>query len=416
MSSIARTACVAAFFGLASSVAVPALAGSYTVVIGPPGSPQVSESDVFGSAPGFLWSQAFPAQAGGPQGQYDGQVDLAASSARTRIKSFITGTRAAVANATLENRLALHELTPPEGANFAGGKLIVYATLPRGDVRGDATVALKMDVEVRNHPWAAQGSNQRSLADQPGAEELEVPVAIDLPTTLDSTDTAYVHVMLTLTANASIAPSAGSGDTAIADAGTGATLTGFRVLNAAGVQITGFKLKATRLFPVPERAPAAPGMRNAVEFSNSGLGHFFVTASPEEIAKFDSGAVAGWQRTGQSFNVYSAADAGRVAVCRFLSDFGARSSYFYAPRGLGCEEALKDPAWRYQGEAFYVRLPDAAGACPAGTVPIYRLFNQGQGGAPNHRYTASDITTLDMIFDGWKPEGAPVGVGWCSPQ
>lgn len=416
MSPLARTACVAALFGLVNGFAVPAHAVSYTVEIGPPGSPQVSETEVLPVAPGFLWSQSFPAKAGGAQGVYDGQVDLAASSSRTRVKSFITGTRPAVAKATLANRLPLHELTPPEGANFAGGKLIVYAAVPRGDVRGDATVALKMDVDVNNYPWAAIGSNERSLADQPGAEELEVPVTVDLPTTLDSTDAAAVQILLTLVANASIAPAAGSGDTAIADVGTGATLNGFRVLNAAGVQITGFTLKAVRHVAVPERAPMAPGMRDAIEFVNTSLGHFFVSASPEEIAKYDSGAVAGWQRTGQSFSVYTAADAGRVAVCSFVSDFGARSSRFYAPRGLGCEETLKDPGWRYQGDAFFVRLPDATGRCPAGTVPVYRLYNQGQGGAPNHRYTANDVTTLDMILDGWKPEGAPVGVGWCSPQ
>ena len=292
MSPFARIACVTALFGLAG-VVVPANAASYTVVMGPPGSPQVSESDTFPVAPGMLWSQSFPAKAGGAQGAYDGQVDLGVSSTRTRVKSFITGTRAAVAKATLGNRLPLHELTPPEGANFAGGKLIVYAAVPRGDVRGDATVALKMDVDVNNYPWTVHGSNERSLADQPGAEELEVPVTVDLPTTLDSTDTAAVQILLTLVANASIAPAAGSGDTAIADTGTGATLTGFRVLNAAGVQLTGFTLKAVRHVPVPERAPTAPGMRAAIEFVNSALGHFFVSASAEEFAKYDSGAVAG---------------------------------------------------------------------------------------------------------------------------
>ena len=36
---------------------------------------------------------------------------------------------------------------------------------------------------------------------------------------------------------------------------------------------------------------------------------------------------------------------------------------------------------------FGVPVPTLAGTCPAGTVPVYRLYNDGHGAAPNHRYT-----------------------------
>ena len=129
------------------------------------------------------------------------------------------------------------------------------------------------------------------------------------------------------------------------------------------------------------------------------------------------GETPGWQRTGQSFNVYTTADTGRVGVCRFFSaSFAPKSSHFYAPRGLGCEAVLADPVWLYEGDVFFTALPDGEGACPAGNVPVYRLYNNGMGGAPNHRFTTSETTFAEMKRDGYTAEGRGVGVGMCSPQ
>jgi hypothetical protein len=141
-----------------------------------------------------------------------------------------------------------------------------------------------------------------------------------------------------------------------------------------------------------------------------------VTSLPLEIADLDSGKTPGWQRTGQSFDVYTSAGSGRVAVCRFYGVFGPKSSHFYAPRGLGCEALLPtNPVWQYEGDVFYALLPDAAGACPPDNIPVYRLYNNGQGGAPNHRFTTSASIQAQMLGEGWIAEGACIGVGWCSP-
>ncbi len=53
-----------------------------------------------------------------------------------------------------------------------------------------------------------------------------------------------------------------------------------------------------------------------------------------------------------------------------------------------------------------------AGVCPAGTVPVYRMYNHGQTGAPNHRFT-TDFTLYTTFINtqGWDPEG----VGFCAP-
>ena len=57
-----------------------------------------------------------------------------------------------------------------------------------------------------------------------------------------------------------------------------------------------------------------------------------------------------------------------------------------------------------------------AAIAPAGTIPVYRLFNNGMGGTPNHRYTISADLRDEMIAEGWTPEGYGIGVEFCAPQ
>jgi hypothetical protein len=48
---------------------------------------------------------------------------------------------------------------------------------------------------------------------------------------------------------------------------------------------------------------------------------------------------------------------------------------------------------------------------------VYRLYNDGQGGAPNHRYTTDFAVRAQMIAHGWVPEGyGDLGVIMCSPN
>jgi hypothetical protein len=155
----------------------------------------------------------------------------------------------------------------------------------------------------------------------------------------------------------------------------------------------------------------------AIEYFHAESGHYFVTASVDEIAKLDNGTFTGWTRTGQLFNVGTAGSADSVPVCRFFTvAFPPSSSHFYAPRGLGCEGALVNADWQFEGDVFFAALPDAAGACPPNYIPVYRLYNNGKGGAPNHRFTTSRQIQADMLAAGYLAEGAGTGVGMCSPQ
>src|SRR5213075_2255095 len=71
--------------------------------------------------------------------------------------------------------------------------------------------------------------------------------------------------------------------------------------------------------------------------------------------------------------------------------------------------SLKSSAWLYEGDAFYAAQP-AANACPAGTTPLHRLYNDGQGGAPNHRYTTCTNIRDRMAKNGWIYEGVAMCV------
>ena len=165
-------------------------------------------------------------------------------------------------------------------------------------------------------------------------------------------------------------------------------------------------------------APDGPAVgATAVEFFHAGFGHYFTTAIDDEIAKLDAGVFEGWVRTGESFGVLPAGGPGSQSVCRFFSDgFAPKSSHFYTPIEAECERVKRDPAWQFEGEVYGVAPPDAAGRCAASMQPLYRLYNDGQGGAPNHRYTTQAATRSAMLANGWIAEGVgELGVIGCVP-
>ena len=158
---------------------------------------------------------------------------------------------------------------------------------------------------------------------------------------------------------------------------------------------------------------AGPGMTlEAVEYYHPQFEHYFVTADPVEIDALDSGVFPGWSRTGQRYRVYGAAAADRAPVCRFYTDaFAGKATHFYTASAGECEHLKQLPPWIFEGVAFHAPVPDASGECVAGTAPVYRLYNDGRGGAPNHEYTP-DVAKRDrLIQGGWLGEGTV----WCAP-
>lgn len=163
-------------------------------------------------------------------------------------------------------------------------------------------------------------------------------------------------------------------------------------------------------------APAHAAV-TVIEYYHAGFDHYFVTSLPDEIVKLDNGTLAGWTRTGKQFSAYNLTDPGTSPTCRFFSTaFGAKSSHFYTPYVAECNTVKTNPSWQFEAQVFGVALPDAAGNCPGGTVALYRLYNNGKGGAPNHRYTTELGTRSAMLAQGWIAEGAGSGVIACLPS
>ncbi len=160
---------------------------------------------------------------------------------------------------------------------------------------------------------------------------------------------------------------------------------------------------------------AAAASLTAVEYYHSGYGHYFITASPQEMTALDTGVFTGWSRTGEAFGVLDINTAGAANVCRFWSGqtFAPRSSHFYTSFPAECAFVKTTPAWLFESEVFAMLPPNAAAACTGGTVPLYRLYNDGQTGAPNHRYTTSLALRSQMVAQGWIPEGEGAGVIGC---
>jgi hypothetical protein len=160
-----------------------------------------------------------------------------------------------------------------------------------------------------------------------------------------------------------------------------------------------------------------------VEYYNPVFDHYFITSVPVEISLLNARQppFQDWIATGFTFKGYAnaTAPASSVAICRFLnSTFAPKSSHFYAPHGLGCEATIAGfPDWGIEDDKlFNSMLPNASGACPAGTIPVYRLYNNGMGGAPNHRFVTSLAERQNMINKGFIAEGNGIGVGMCAPQ
>ena len=170
--------------------------------------------------------------------------------------------------------------------------------------------------------------------------------------------------------------------------------------------------------PPPPPPPPPPSTAQAVEYHHTAFNHYFVSINPPEIAALDDGTFAGWTRTGRSFAVYPTAQ-GFATVCRFFTAaFSSKYSHFYTANPEECAGLKRDPNWVFENEAFWVQLPNAlTGICPKGTKAVYRVYNNGQSGAPNHRFTTDPAVRADMIAHGWIPEGAgPEGVAFCSPN
>jgi len=162
-----------------------------------------------------------------------------------------------------------------------------------------------------------------------------------------------------------------------------------------------------------------PASVPVVEFYNTTLRHYFITASVAEAAGIDAGAAGpGWQRTGETLRAWQPLTAASLAgvpqlartLCRFYGTPGrGPNSHFYTINTPECDAVRTDPGWTFENYAFYAYAPLAAAAgntCPGGLLPVYRAYNNGFAqNDSNHRYTTSPAIYQQMRQQGWAGEG-----------
>jgi len=196
---------------------------------------------------------------------------------------------------------------------------------------------------------------------------------------------------------------------------------GVNALDRSGLVGPGSAVNFAGIVTTPKAAPVA-----LVEYYNAALDHYFVSALAPDIDALDTGRIPGWTRTGGAFNVYPTAalgGSGVNAVCRFLIPPEHGNSHFFSASPDECNAVFgkiaTDP--NYSGyveetaSAFFVALPDTStGTCPAGTIVVYRLFNNRVDA--NHRYTTDPAIKAAMVARGYIAEGyGPDASIMCAP-
>jgi predicted dienelactone hydrolase len=161
-----------------------------------------------------------------------------------------------------------------------------------------------------------------------------------------------------------------------------------------------------------EPAALDAGQRDTIEYYNASLQHYFMTAEPAEVAELDAGVVVpGWTRTGFNFKSWTTTSGVGLPACRFFGTPGVGpNTHFFSIDSAECDKLHADPQWMFEGIAFDEQAPTEQD-CPIGLVPVTRLYNNGMGGQPNHRFLTSHSEIHATVFAGWLVEG----VVFCAP-
>jgi predicted dienelactone hydrolase len=152
---------------------------------------------------------------------------------------------------------------------------------------------------------------------------------------------------------------------------------------------------------------------DTIEYYNTALNHYFITAFADEAASLDAGVpVAGWSRTGYTFKTWKSGTGPGNEACRFFGTPGrGPNSHFYTINAAECDLVKANPDWTFEALAFRAVEPLSTGCAPE-YVTVTRLYNNGMGGQANHRYL-TDAAAIDAtVAKGWSVEG-PV---FCVPR
>jgi hypothetical protein len=183
----------------------------------------------------------------------------------------------------------------------------------------------------------------------------------------------------------------------------------------SGLLDTSLALQST----ISATSMAPPGTVPVIEYYRADKDRYFMAADPGEIAFVDA-VLKTFQRTGEFFFAWvdpALAPLTAVPVCRFYGSPAQIDAHYYTASAAECQFIIArwPGIWGLEHPAaFYVLLPDAGGACPANTLPVYRFFNNRQDA--NQRHTVNLSVRQAMINRAWVPLGfGPNHVIFCTP-
>ncbi len=186
----------------------------------------------------------------------------------------------------------------------------------------------------------------------------------------------------------------------------------------AGMLDAGLALQST----VSSADSAPAGTVAVIEYYRADLDHYFMSADASEIYYFDTALASTYRRTGEVFYAWTdpalaPPGAQLQSVCRFSNPSPLIDSFIFTAVDSECQFMINHYAgiWHLDTpSAFYVLQSDSNGACAAGSLPIYRFFNNRNDA--NMRHTRDLAVRREMLNKQWAPYGAgPNGVAFCSP-
>ncbi len=165
------------------------------------------------------------------------------------------------------------------------------------------------------------------------------------------------------------------------------------------------------------KAAFDPGVKSvAVEYYHAVFDHYFITNDADgdrQARQWHVSRLDAYERVVQRVCRRPGRKLHRLPFLQHI--LRAQELAFLYGVGNGMRKSQAEPHWQFEGGRVHRAHADVAGLCPAGTLPVYRLYNDGQGAAPNHRFTTSLGTRAMMLAQGWLPEGNGIGVSMCSP-
>ncbi|TMH61706.1 MAG: hypothetical protein E6H53_01435 [Betaproteobacteria bacterium] len=366
---------------------------------------------------GILWAAGVPVAGVPPNPNPARVINMSLGGLGSCPQAFQDAVNTALAQGTVI--VAAAGNASEDASNFSpancSGVITVSANTRQGDITSYSNFGRRIDLSAPGGDgamadWIVSTGNDGSAG--PGNPDYEFAVG-----------TSFAAPYVAATASLMIARNPNLTPGRIQDIITGTTRsfplgTACGVSSACGSGLLDASLALQSTLPGTGTAP--PGTVPVIEYYRADKDHYFLSASPAEVAVVDALFSATWKRTGELFYAWTdplLAPITAVPVCRFFSGLPLIDSHYFTADATECQFIIAHwpGAWTLELQAaFYVLLPDAAGACPAGTLPAYRFFDNRQDASQRHSIDLS--VRRAMINRAWVPQGfGPNQVIFCTP-